>query len=65
MVGDPDPYTAAMNALAYFEIDDVVISTYPSTRSGWLRADLVERVRGASGLPVEHIVNEPAKSPAA
>jgi len=65
MVGDPDPYTAAMNALAYFEIDDVVISTYPSTRSGWLRADLVERVRGASGLPVEHIVNEPAKSTAA
>ena len=65
MVGDPDPYTAAMNALAYFEIDDVVISTYPSTRSGWLRADLVERVKGASGLPVEHIVNEPAKSPAA
>jgi hypothetical protein len=65
MVGDPDPYTAAMNALGYFEIDDVVISTYPSTRSGWLRADLVERVKGASGLPVEHIVNEPAKSPAA
>lgn len=56
MVGDPDPFTAAMNALNYFEIDDIVISTYPSTRSGWLRADLVERVRGASGLPVEHLV---------
>lgn len=65
MVGDPDPYTAAMNALAYFEIDDIVVSTYPSTRSGWLRADLVERIRTASGLPVEHIVNEPARSPAA
>ncbi|MFM8562102.1 MAG: hypothetical protein ACKOB9_08400 [Solirubrobacterales bacterium] len=65
MVGDPDPYTAAMNALAYFEVDDIVVSTYPSTRSGWLRADLVERVRGASGLPVDHVVTEPAKSPAA
>ena len=64
MVGDPDPFTATMNALAYFEIDDIVISTYPSTRSGWLRADLVERVRGASNLPVEHVVNERAKSPA-
>lgn len=62
MVGDPDPYTATMNALAYFEIDDVVISTYPSTRSGWLRADLVERVRNASHLPVEHIVTETAAS---
>ncbi|MFM9022974.1 MAG: hypothetical protein ACKOK7_04410, partial [Solirubrobacterales bacterium] len=65
MVGDPDPYTAAMNALAYFEVDDIVVSTYPSTRSGWLRADLVERVRNASGLPVDHVVTEPAKSPAA
>lgn len=65
MVGDPDPYTAAMNALAYFEVDDIVVSTYPSTRSGWLRADLVERVRSASGLPVDHVITEPAKSPAA
>lgn len=64
MVGEPDPYIATMNALAYFEVDDIVISTYPSTRSGWLRADLVERVRGASRLPVEHIVSEPVKSAA-
>ncbi len=63
MVGDPDPYTATMNALAYFEVDDIVISTYPSTRSGWLRADLVDRVRSASDLPVEHIVTETAASP--
>lgn len=58
MVGDPDPYTATMNALSYFEVDDIIISTYPSTRSGWLRADLIERVRSASGLPVEHVVTK-------
>lgn len=58
MVGDPDPYTATMNAVELFRIGDVVISTLPATRSGWLRADLVERVRRATNLPVEHIVAE-------
>lgn len=59
MTGDPDPYTAAMNALSMLEVDDVVISTYPATRSGWLRSDLVERVRKAAGKPVTHIVSQP------
>ena len=48
MVGDPDPYTATMNALELFRIGDIVISTLPETRSGWLRADLIERVRSAT-----------------
>lgn len=58
MVGDPDPFTAVMNAAQFFRIDDIVISTLPSTRSGWLRADLIDRVRRATGKPVEHIVAE-------
>jgi hypothetical protein len=58
MVGDPDPFTATMNALQYFRVEDVVISTFAETRSGWLRADLIERVRSASGKPVEHIVHD-------
>lgn len=56
MIGDPDPYTAAMNALELFRVDDVVISTLPGERSGWMRANLVERVRGATTVPVEHVV---------
>jgi hypothetical protein len=55
MIADPDPYTATLNALALFTVDDVVISTLPATRSGWLRADLVERVRKATTVPVEHV----------
>ncbi len=47
MIGDPDPYTAIMNALQYFRVDDIVISTFAETKSGWLRADLIERVRSA------------------
>ena len=56
MIGDPDPYTATMNALELFRVDDVVISTLPNERSGWLRANLIERIRGATGAPVEHVV---------
>jgi hypothetical protein len=63
MVGDPDPYTATMNALSVFQIQDIVISTYPQTRSGWLRSDLIERVRKASHKPVTHIVAQPQGAP--
>ena len=58
MIGDPDPYAATMNALQMFRVDDVVISTLPATRSGWMRADLIERVRRASGKPVDHVAAE-------
>jgi hypothetical protein len=62
MIGDPDPYTAVMNALELFRVDDIVISTLPGERSGWLRANLVERVRGATSIPVEHVVVDPNAS---
>ena len=55
MIGDPDPYTAAANALELFRVDDIVISTLPDQRSGWLRANLIERVRHVTSAPVEHV----------
>jgi hypothetical protein len=63
MIGDPDPYNATINALELFRVDDVVISTLPDERSGWLRADLIRRVRGATSAPVEHVVVD-TKAPA-
>ena len=56
MIGDPDPYTATLNALELFRVDDVVISTLPDERSGWMRANLIERVQSATSVPVEHVV---------
>jgi hypothetical protein len=56
MIGDPDPYTAAINALELFTVDDVVISTLPNERSGWMRADLIARVANATSAKVEHVV---------
>jgi len=58
MIGDPDPYDATINALQSFTVTDIVISTFPETKSGWLRQDLIERVANVSGKPVEHLVAE-------
>lgn len=55
-VGHPDPFTAIQNTLQYYAIDEIVISTFPATRSGWLRSDLIERVRASTSKPVEHVV---------
>jgi hypothetical protein len=62
MIGDPDPYTAVMNALELFRVDDLVISTLPDERSGWMRSHLIERVQGATSAPVEHVVVDPQAS---
>ena len=61
---DPDPYTAIQNALQFYSVDEIVISTLPETRSGWLRGDLIERVRSSTERPVEHLVVEPAQEKA-
>ena len=55
-VGDPDPFNAAMDAIDHFKIDEIIVSTHPTTSSGWLRRDLPERIETASGLPVKHLV---------
>jgi len=55
-VGDPDPFNAAMDALSERRVDEIIVSTLPAASSGWLRRDLPERLREATGLPVEHVV---------
>ena len=62
MVADPDPYTATMQGLQFFHADNIIISTLGAERSGWLRADLVERVRRATNCTVEHVVAEQSAS---
>ncbi|HEY8303133.1 MAG TPA: hypothetical protein VIG42_00965 [Solirubrobacteraceae bacterium] len=65
MIGDPDPYTSVMNALELFKVNDVVISTLPKARSGWLRANLIERVASATTVPVEHVATDESNATAA
>jgi len=62
MIGDPDPYTAALNALQHFHISEVVVSTLPSNRSQWIEKGLVEKLQRDGGKPVQHVESstEPA-----
>src|SRR3712207_6350809 len=55
-IGDQDPLTAVKDALMDFAADEIIISTLPQTRSGWLRRDLVERIEHETGKRVTHIV---------
>jgi hypothetical protein len=59
----PDPFTAIQNAVQWYPVDDVIISTFAPERSGWLRTDLVGRVRSATGKPVEHVIAGETASP--
>lgn len=53
----PDPYTAAMHVTNDEKVDEIIVSTFPGERSGWLRRDLVARLRKDTGLPVDHVVS--------
>jgi hypothetical protein len=57
-IAHPDPYTAAMETVHDEHVDEVIVSTYPGERSGWLRRDLVGRLRSDSGVPVHQVVVE-------
>jgi hypothetical protein len=59
MIGDPDPFVATMNAVQFFHISDIVISTLPEGSSKWVADKLVERVQKATNVPVDHIETSP------
>ena len=56
MIGDPDPYTAIMNAVQYFHIYESSSRRCPRTLAVGARDNLVERVRERDATcPVEHV----------
>src|SRR5919201_4097340 len=48
-VGDQDPFNAAMDAMRERPIDELIVSTLPPGSSGWLRRDLIGRLREETG----------------
>jgi hypothetical protein len=62
---DPDPFLAAQDAVLLYHPDEIIISTHPYPRSGWLRRDLIGRIESFAKVPVEHVVvdlqTEPVK----
>jgi hypothetical protein len=44
-----------MNAVHDERVDEIIISTFPGTTSGWLGRDVVGRIRKGTKLPVYHV----------
>src|SRR5436309_2831961 len=58
-VVEADPAAAVRDALAQLEppVDEILVSTHPEEKSGWLRRNVVDRIRSTAGdVPVEHLV---------
>ena len=56
---ETDPVNAVRDAVAQLEppVEEIVVSTHPLERSGWLRRIVVDRIRRCAGeIPVEHVV---------
>lgn len=64
IVGDPDPFAAAGDALHAREFDAVVVSVLPRTISRWLALGLPARLRRAIDVPVIQVTAHPLGAPA-
>ena len=61
-ISHPDPFSAVMQTMEDERVDELIVSTFPDARSGWLRRNLLERLRDETKLPVEHVtVDQPVK----
>jgi hypothetical protein len=54
-ISHPDPYAAVIQTTEDERVDEIIVSTFPGARSGWLRRDLLQRLRTDTKLPVEHV----------
>jgi hypothetical protein len=60
-ISHPDPYAAVMQTVEDERVNEIIVSTFPGARSGWLRRDLLGRLQADTKLPVEHVeVDTPA-----
>ena len=57
-ISHPDPYSAVMQTLEDERVDEIIVSTFPNERSGWMRRNLVERLRNDTRLRVEHVQSD-------
>jgi hypothetical protein len=54
-ISHPDPYSAVLQTIHDERVDELIVSTFPGARSGWLRRNLLERLRTDTKLQVEHV----------
>jgi hypothetical protein len=63
--GDPDPVCAVVNALHDEQVDEIILSTFPQATSGWLRRDVIGRIKKHTDVPIRHVVVEREQARAA
>lgn len=59
LVLESDPESAVRDAFGMLDPapTDIIVSTHPLQKSGWLRKNVVDRIKKAAGdVPVEHVV---------
>jgi hypothetical protein len=54
-ISHPDPFSAVIQTMEDERVDELIVSTFPDARSGWLRRNLLERLRDETKLPIEHV----------
>ena len=58
-VFDDGPLAAVKDVLASEKIDEIIVSTHPEAKSGWLRKNLVDEIRKVAGeRTIEHVVSD-------
>ncbi len=61
-VGDGNPMLAIGDAIReHGPFAEIILSTLPPGASRWLRLDLPHRVAASFGMPMTHVVGEPAR----
>ena len=56
-VFDSGPLDAVKDAIQMEPVDELIVSTHPEAKSGWLRRNLLDEIRRvAAPRPVEHVV---------
>ena len=61
-ISHPDPYAAVIQTMEDERVDELIVSTFPNARSGWMRRDLLSRLRNDVKVPITHVqVDMPAE----
>ncbi len=56
-IGDPSPIEAVKDELLQSSYDTIVVSTFPSKTSRWLKLDVIHRLERAVDVPIVHVVS--------
>jgi hypothetical protein len=58
-ISHPDPYAAVLQTMDDERVDEIILSTLPNAKSGWMRRDVLGRLQASTKLPIDHVESEP------